>query len=110
MVVLRMSGAVLWLMQRITAVLLLPAITIHFIVMRLGSTLGLHPDSFCVTIVLSGWFEMLLLGGVILHAMVGIWGIAHEYAHSRRMLRVFQVTTIVAAALLVLAAVKFVGI
>lgn len=109
MVVLRMTGAVLWLIQRITAVLLLPAIAIHFIVMRMGSTIGLQPDSFYVTIVSSGWFEMSLLGGVILHSMIGVWGISYEYAHSRRMLRVFQAIIIIAGAAIALAAAGFAG-
>lgn len=104
-----MTGAVLWLIQRITAVLLLPAIAIHFIVMRLGSTIGLQPDSFYVTIVSTGWFEMSLLGGVILHAMIGVWGILREYAHSEKMLRVSQAIIILAGAAIALATTRFAG-
>ncbi|MBI5140987.1 MAG: hypothetical protein HZA20_02190 [Nitrospirae bacterium] len=104
-----MTGAVLWLIQRITAVLLLPAIAIHFIVMRLGSTIGLQQDSFYATIVSSGWFEMSLLGGVILHAMTGVWGMAREYTRSIKILRALQTIIILAGAALSLAAASFAG-
>jgi succinate dehydrogenase / fumarate reductase membrane anchor subunit len=96
------SGAVAWLLQRITAVILFIIVIYHFVFYHFISK-GEYPWKVVVTKMQSPWFNLLqfvFLVTALFHGLNGIWMITEDYIHHKawRMI-IFCLILLVGAAL-----------
>lgn len=82
-------GALYWALHRISGVLLVIGMTIHFYVMHAGSTNALSHEAVLARLNNPGWtgFNLTLLGLVIYHGLYGLMGIVREYARTDRAIK-----------------------
>lgn len=80
------TGAMAWLFQRITAVLLFAVIIYHFFIYHFISQ-GKAPQwSDVVAKMKSPWFNLLqflFLTAALYHGLNGVWMVVEDYIHSR---------------------------
>lgn len=84
-----MTGALVWLFQRVSGAILVFGMFIHISVMHYGFSIPYY-----------GAFKIIFLASVIFHGFYGLWGIAIEYAKSEKLLRLFQALIAISASLL----------
>jgi succinate dehydrogenase / fumarate reductase membrane anchor subunit len=79
------TGAVAWLLQRITAVILFILVIYHFVFYHFVSQ-GIYPWKEVVARMQSPWFNLLqfvfLLTGLY-HGLNGVWAVAEDYIHGK---------------------------
>jgi len=97
------TGAVLWLFQRITAVILFVMLVYHFVFYHFVSK-GIYPWKEVVAKMQSPWFNLLqftFLISALYHGLNGIWMVVEDYIHCKiwRMI-IFSAIIIVGFALL----------
>lgn len=79
------TGAVLWLLQRLSAVVLFVILIIHFVTYHFISK-GLTPWKDVVTKMQSPWFNLfqfIFLVSALFHGLNGVWMVTEDYIHSR---------------------------
>ncbi|MCC6345632.1 MAG: succinate dehydrogenase, hydrophobic membrane anchor protein [Nitrospirales bacterium] len=97
-----MKGVAGWLFQRVTGVLLVAGLLLHFLVMHFSG-----PEKIAHTVVLerisNPWwktFDVLFLSSVIYHGFNGMWGLAEEYIRPEGLRRAAKASLLVMAAVL----------
>jgi succinate dehydrogenase / fumarate reductase membrane anchor subunit len=79
------TGAVLWLLQRFTAVILFVILVYHFVYYHFIS-LGVYPWKDVVAKMQSPWFNLLqftFLITALYHGFNGIWMVTEDYIHCK---------------------------
>lgn len=79
------TGAVIWLLQRISAVILFVILIIHFVTYHFISQ-GLYPWKEVVAKMQSPWFNLfqfIFLVSALFHGLNGIWMVTEDYIHGR---------------------------
>jgi len=77
------KGAVQWLLQRISAVIIFVIIMIHFVTYHMLSE-GAYKYEKVVSKMKSPWFNLmqfLLLCAVLYHGLNGVWMLVEDYIH-----------------------------
>ncbi len=97
-----MKGFWSWFIQRVTGVLLVAGLLVHFIIMHYSG-----PEQITYAYVMARFsnpfwklFDLLFLLSVIYHGFNGVWGIVLEYVSSAQLRKVLQVCLLTAASLL----------
>ena len=78
------AGAIAWLFQRISAVLLFVVLIFHFVVYHFLSN-GTPPWKEVVAKMQSPWFNLLqflFLVTALYHGLNGVWMVVEDYIHS----------------------------
>jgi succinate dehydrogenase / fumarate reductase membrane anchor subunit len=79
------TGAVAWLLQRITAVILFALLIIHFVTYHFIAK-GVYPWKEVVAKMQSPWFNLMqfiFLVTALYHGLNGIWMVTEDYIHGR---------------------------
>ncbi|MCP4150057.1 MAG: succinate dehydrogenase, hydrophobic membrane anchor protein [bacterium] len=79
------SGAVAWLLQRISAVVLFVILLVHFVTYHFIST-GAAKYSDIAAKMQSPWFNMvqfLFLVTALYHGLNGVWMVVEDYIHAK---------------------------
>ncbi len=87
-----MRGVAGWLFQRITGMLLIGGLILHFVIMHF---IGTHELTYAFVMkrLSNPWwkaFDVAFLLTAIYHGFNGFWGLALEYAGSGKLLRLSQ--------------------
>ncbi len=79
------TGALAWLLQRVTAVILFIILVYHFVFYHFISK-GNYPWKEVVAKMQSPWFNLLqfaFLSTALYHGLNGVWMVAEDYIHGR---------------------------
>jgi len=79
------SGAIAWLLQRVTAVLLFIGVIYHFVYYHFISN-GVYTWKEVVAKMQSPWFNLLqfvFLAAALYHGLNGVWMVTEDYIHGR---------------------------
>ncbi len=97
-----MKGLWGWLFQRVTGVLLVAGLLVHFIIMHYSG-----PEQITYAFVMARFsnplwklFDLAFLLSVIYHGFNGVWGIVLEYISSESLRKACQVGLLTAASVL----------
>ena len=97
-----MRGVWTWFFQRVTGVILVAGLIIHFMVMHYSG-----PEQITYQYVMARFsnplwkvFDVAFLVAVIYHGFSGLWGVAVEYAGSARLLKALQLLILLSSAAL----------
>ncbi len=84
-----MKGVMLWLFQRVTGVILIAGLAVHFGVMHFSGSQQISHEFVFRRISSPYWktFDLVFLSSVIFHGVSGLWGLALEYVSSPALLR-----------------------
>jgi len=98
-----MKGIAGWLIQRITGLILIAGLIVHFSVMHFSGPSQITFDVVIRRLSNPYWkvFDLCFLVTILFHGFNGLWGIALEYIRSVRLLK-FSQTVIVAMVSLLL--------
>ena len=100
------GGFYWWLMQRVTGILLLPALLVHYIVTHLNTEHYVTYEKIAERIASPTWkfINIFFLTIVLLHGLYGVWNVLLDYLTRRPALRVvlFSLIATVGLALYVL--------
>ncbi len=96
-----MRGLLGWLLQRISGVVLLWGLMVHFYVMHYSGE-GVGYEAVLRRLSSPYWraFDLVFLLTAVYHGFNGLWGIASEYLRPAGLLRVFRVFILAAALML----------
>jgi len=105
-----MKGVAGWLFQRVTGLVLLAGLAIHFGVMHFSGSQQINQEFVFRRISSPYWktFDLAFLSSVIYHGFNGLWGIALEYVSSPKWLRFSKSLLVTSALVLVLTGVYIV--
>jgi succinate dehydrogenase / fumarate reductase membrane anchor subunit len=105
-----MKGVMGWLFQRVTGLVLLAGLAVHFGVMHFSGSQQIDHEFVLRRISSPYWktFDLAFLSSVIYHGFNGLWGIALEYVGSPRWLRFSRGLLVTSAFVLVLTGVYIV--
>jgi succinate dehydrogenase membrane anchor subunit len=83
-------GALGWLFQRLTGLVLIAGLLLHFSIMHFSGQQQITYEVVLRRISNPLWkaFDLFFLGVVLFHGFNGFWGIATEYIRSARVLKV----------------------
>jgi succinate dehydrogenase / fumarate reductase membrane anchor subunit len=97
-------GAVGWLFQRLTGLVLIAGLLLHFSTMHFSG-----PQQVTYEVVLRRisnplWktFDLFFLAVILSHGFYGLWGIALEYIRSAKLLKLFQGVILVSVCVLLI--------
>jgi len=79
------TGAIAWLLQRVSAVVLFVMLIYHFVYYHFISQ-GVYPWKAVVTKMQSPWFNLLqftFLVTALYHGLNGIWMVTEDYIHGK---------------------------
>jgi succinate dehydrogenase / fumarate reductase membrane anchor subunit len=79
------AGAIAWLLQRVTAVLLFIGVIYHFVYYHFISN-GVYTWKEVVARMQSPWFNLLqftFLAAALYHGLNGVWMVTEDYIHNR---------------------------
>lgn len=79
------TGAVAWLLQRVTSVILFVILVYHFVYYHFISQ-GNYPWKMVVAKMQSPWFNLLqftFLATALYHGLNGVWIVSEDYIHSK---------------------------
>ncbi len=98
-----MKGVAGWVFQRVTGLLLIAGLIVHFTVMHFSGEQQISHEFVLKRISSPYWkaFDLAFLSSVIYHGFNGLWGIALEYVYSPRWLKFSQGVLLVCGGLLV---------
>ena len=87
-----MKGAIGWLFQRLTGLVLIAGLLLHFSVMHFSGQQQVTYEVVLRRISNPLWkaFDLFFLAVILSHGFNGLWGIAREYISSARVLKFFQ--------------------
>jgi succinate dehydrogenase / fumarate reductase membrane anchor subunit len=88
-----------WLFQRITGVVLLAGLMVHFYMMHFVGPENISYDAVAARLDTPGWimFNFLFLISALYHGFSGLWGIALEYVRSEMWLNAAKALILLAA-------------
>ena len=94
-----MKSAFAWILQRVTGVLLVAGLLIHFLIMHFSGPGQITYRFVAARLNSPFWrtFDLLFLLSVIYHGFNGIWGIALEYARPGKLLIALQAVILISA-------------
>ncbi|MEW5745100.1 MAG: succinate dehydrogenase, hydrophobic membrane anchor protein [Nitrospirota bacterium] len=94
-----------WLLQRVTGVLLVAGLAVHFFVMHYSGAGQIGYEAVVQRLSNPCWkaFDMLFLVAAVYHGFNGLWGMAIEYVRSAGLLKLLQVALLVTSTLLIAA-------
>ncbi|MCL5022389.1 MAG: hypothetical protein M1497_03315 [Nitrospirae bacterium] len=97
-----MKGVTLWLLHRITGLLLIAGLAVHFAVMHFSGPEGITHEVVLRRLSNPWWiaFNLAFLAAAIYHGFYGLRGLAVEYVGSLRLQRVCLWLIVVTASLL----------
>ena len=103
-----MKEQTLWLLRRVTGVLLFLGLGLHFYTMHFMGDAQLTHDAILARLNHPGWtaLNVTLLGSAIVHGMSGLWGIAIEYIAGRNKLKAVGAAIISLSIILLLAGIR----
>jgi len=86
-----------WLLQRVTGLVLLAGLVVHFYVMHYSGGNALDYESVMARLESPYWkaFDILFLVAILYHGFNGLWGIAIEYIGNDRLLKPVQLLIVV---------------
>ncbi len=95
-----MKGVLQWALQRITGLILFFGLIVHFYVMHYSGSSALEYEEIARRLSSPFWkgFDILFLGSILYHGFNGLWGIAIEYIHSRKLLKIAHTLIVLLAA------------
>jgi len=95
-----LKGVIQWFLQRLTGLILLIGLIVHFYIMHYSGTGALDYETVTARLSSPYWkgFDILFLLSILYHGFNGLWGIATEYIKESVVLRILQ-TVIVAASI-----------
>jgi len=96
-------GVILWLLQRVSGVILVVGLFIHFYLMHFSGPEQLTHTSVTNRLSNPFWigFNGIFLLSAIYHGFNGLWGIVLEYVSSKRLLKICQGLLFTTASLLI---------
>ncbi|MGE5299382.1 MAG: succinate dehydrogenase, hydrophobic membrane anchor protein [Acidobacteriota bacterium] len=99
-----MKGVAGWVLQRLTGLLLMAGLIVHFTVMHFSGERQISHEFVLSRISSPYWkaFDLAFLFSVIYHGFNGLWGILLEYVGASRWLKFSQIILLVSAGLLAL--------
>jgi succinate dehydrogenase / fumarate reductase membrane anchor subunit len=106
------KGVAEWLFQRITGILLIAGLILHFAIMHFSGTQGIT-YGFVMKRLSNPWwktFDIAFLLTAIFHGFNGFRGLALEYVSSDQLLRLSQAVILLLAASLALAGIYIVSL
>ncbi len=105
-----MKGVMWWLFQRVTGVVLIACLAIHFGVMHFSGGQQISHEFVFRRISSPYWkaFDLVFLTSVIFHGFNGLWGLALEYVGSPIWLKFSKGVILTSASVLVLTGVYIV--
>src|SRR5512135_3253696 len=105
-----MKGVTGWLFQRVTGLLLLAGLAVHFGVMHFSGSQQINHEFVLRRISSPYWktFDLAFLSSVIYHGFNGLWAISLEYVSSPKWLRLSKGFIVTSALVLVLTGVYIV--
>lgn len=105
-----MKGAAEWLFQRVTGLLLMAGLLVHFGIMHFSGAHQISHEFVLRRISSPYWktFDLAFLFSIIYHGFNGLWGITLEYVGSPEWLRFFKYVLLTSAFVLVLTGVYIV--
>ncbi len=107
-----MKGVLGWLFQRVTGVVLVAGLAIHFIMMHYAGTGQTSYEAVARRLTNPFWkaFDLAFLGAVIYHGFNGLWGMADEYVSSRPLTVLLKGALFITALLLTVVGVYIVSL
>lgn len=87
-----MNGIAGWLFQRLTGLVLVAGLLLHFSIMHFSGQEQITYAFVLKRLSNPYWkaFDLFFLVTILFHGFNGLWGIALEYARAGRLLKVFQ--------------------
>jgi succinate dehydrogenase / fumarate reductase membrane anchor subunit len=81
-----------WLFQRVTGMVLIAGLVVHFLVMHFSGPSQITFDFVMRRLSNPFWkaFDICFLVTILYHGFNGLWGIALEYVGSMKLLRISQ--------------------
>lgn len=82
-----MGGTMLWLLQRLTGVMLFAGFCVHFYVMHFSGSGQLDYEAVSARLAEPSWvaFNLIFLASALYHGFNGLWGIAVEHLRGRAL-------------------------
>jgi succinate dehydrogenase hydrophobic anchor subunit len=98
------KGGTGWFLQRITGLLLIAGLIVHFTVMHFSGSRQITHELVLRRISSPYWkaFDLAFLSSVIYHGFHGLWGVVLEYAAGTKWLKFSQMFLLASAGLLML--------
>ncbi len=99
-----MNGVAGWLFQRLTGLVLIAGLLLHFSIMHFSGQEQITYAFVLKRISNPYWkaFDLFFLVTILFHGFNGLWGIALEYARAGRLLKVCQGIILVSVCALLL--------
>lgn len=107
-----MKGTAGWLFQRLSGVILIAGLLLHFSVMHFSGQEQITYAFVIKRISTPSWkaFDLLFLVIILYHGFNGLWGIAAEYAGSARLLKLFQGLILISVCLLLITGIYIIAL
>lgn len=98
-----MKGVRGWLFQRVTGVMLLAGLIVHFYIMHFSGPEQIRHESLIQRLSNPYWigFDFAFLVSAIYHGFNGLWGMVVEYVSSAKLQKGFQIVLLINASLLI---------
>ncbi len=98
--IIEIKRVIEWFFQRVTGVILVIGLTLHFYAMHFSSSGGITHDAILVRLSSPYWitFNIIFLLAAIYHGFNGLLGIMLEYVHSEKLQKALEGLLIVVAA------------
>lgn len=107
-----MKGALGWLFQRVTGVLLVAGLAVHFIVMHYSGGEQTSYEAVAQRLANPFWkaFDIAFLVSAVYHGFNGLWGMADEYVRSRPLTALLKGALLITALLLTIAGISIISL
>lgn len=107
-----MKGALGWLFQRVTGVLLVAGLAAHFVVMHYSGSEQTGYQAVAQRLSHPLWkaFDLSFLGAAVYHGFNGFWGMADEYVRSRSLRALLKGALLVTALLLLIVGISIISL
>lgn len=98
-----MKGVWAWLFQRVTGIILLAGLIVHFFIMHFSGPEQIRHESVIQRLSNPYWiaFDFAFLVSAVYHGFNGLWGMVVEYVSSAKLQKGFQIVLMINASLLI---------
>ena len=98
-----MKGVWGWLFQRVTGIILLAGLIVHFFIMHFSGPEQIRHESVMQRLSNPYWiaFDFAFLVSAAYHGFNGLWGMVVEYVNSAKLQKGFQIVLMINASLLI---------